>query len=357
MPQRKQTAWAQLRVGMLVIVGLTILIAGIFFISGQVAFFSSKYPLKSYFASAAGLRPGAQVRLAGLPVGNVETIGLSSYPEPQRAVEIVMRLPRSYKKQIRADSVAAVETVGLLGESYVEISRGSSGEPLPEGGVVKSREEADIKKIVQNTNDVITNLRVLSASLNDVSNQIQAGRGTLGKLIYDPALYSRMSETTASVQRLVTRVEKGEGTLGKVLGDESLYQRTVATMDHLNQVIDDVQHGKGSMAKFMNDPSVYDNVKLLVARANTLIDNVNQGQGTLGKMATDPQLYNRMNETFDRMNIITTRVEQGQGTLGLISTDPKLYNNLTESSQSLRDFLTEFKKNPKKYLSLRVRLF
>ncbi len=358
MPQRKQITWAQLRVGTLVIVGLTILAVGIFFISGRAGFLARKYSLKTYFSGAGGLREGAQVRLAGIPVGNVERVRFSHYTDAARAVEIDMRLPASYKSDIRADSVATRETVGLLGESYVDISRGGPGEPaLPDGGEVKSREEADIKRIVQNTNDVISNLRVLSAKLNEVTSQIQSGRGSIGKLIYDQSFYNRLNETANGVQRLVTRAENGEGTLGKLMSDEALYQRTVATIDHLNQVLEDAQHGKGSLAKFISDPSVYDNVNQLVSRGNTLIDNVNKGQGTLGKLATDPQLYNRVNDTFDRFSTISTRVEQGQGTIGKLSTDPTLYNNLSESSQALREFLTEFKKNPKKYLTVRVRLF
>jgi phospholipid/cholesterol/gamma-HCH transport system substrate-binding protein len=98
-------------------------------------------------------------------------------------------------------------------------------------------------------------------------------------------------------------------------------------------------------------------VNQVIIRSNTLIDNINRGQGTLGKFATDPQLYTRMNETLDRLNTITKRIEQGEGTIGKLSTDPTLYSNLSESSKSLREFLTEFRKNPKKYLTIRVRLF
>ena len=50
-------------------------------------------------------------------------------------------------------------------------------------------------------------------------------------------------------------------------------------------------------------------------------------------------------------------MDQGQGTLGKLSTDPTLYNNLSESSQSLRDFLTEFRKSPKKYLTVKMHIF
>ncbi len=358
MPQRKQVTWAQLRVGTMVLVSLAILAFGIFFISGQLGFLTSQYRLKTYFTSAGGLREGAPVRLAGIAIGNVERIRISPFPEPNRAVEIEMRVARSYKHQIRVDSVATTETAGLLGEGYIDITRGGQGQgELPEGGVVKSREEADIKQIVQNANDVISNLRVLSAKLNDITLQIQAGHGTLGKFVYDQAVYNRVNEASGAVQRLVSRAEKGEGTLGKLLADETLYQRTLSVLDRFNQVMDEVQHGKGSVAKFIADPSVYDSVRQVVASANTLMDNINKGQGTLGKLATDPQLYDRMNETFDHLTTLSSRMERGEGTLGKLSTDPTLFNNLTESSKSLREFLTDFRKNPKKYLSFRVTLF
>ena len=357
MPQRKEITWAQLRVGAMVAVSLVILAAGIFFISGQAGFLTRKYTIKAYFSGAGGLRQGAQVRLAGIPAGNVSVIRISPYPQANRAVEVVMRVNRKYQDQIRSNSEATAATAGLLGEAYVDISRGSSGQAVPEGGEVKSREEADIKRIVQNTNDVVSNLRVLSAKLNDITTEIQTGQGSLGKFIYDQALYNRVNDTAVAVQRMLNRVEKGEGTLGKFLTDETAYQRTLATLDRLNDVIDDVQHGKGSFAKFINDPSVYDNVNQLVAHANTLVDNVNKGQGTLGKLVNDDQLYNHLNETFAHADSITARMDKGDGSLGLLSTNSKLYSNLSESAQSLREFLTELRQNPRKYLTLHLKIF
>ncbi|MBZ5669024.1 MAG: MlaD family protein [Acidobacteriia bacterium] len=358
MPQRERVKWAQLRVGIMVIVSLVIFAVAVFFISGQVGFLTSRYMIKAYFSGASGLREGAQVRLAGIAVGNVSKMQISPYTDPQRAVELTLKIARRYQNEIRADSVATVETVGLLGESYVNVTRGTPGQDVvADGGTVKTSEEADIKAVVQNANDVISNLRVLSSKLNEITAQIQTGKGSMGKLIYDQALYNKMSATTGSMQDLMNRVQRGEGTLGKLMSDETLYNRTVATLDRLNQVVDDVQHGNGTLAKFISDPSVYNNVNKVVKDANTLIDNVNQGHGSLGKLAKDEQLYNRLNETFDRLNVITTRIEQGQGTLGKLSTDPTLFNNLTESSQSLKEFLTDFRKNPKKYLTIRLHIF
>jgi len=358
MPQRKQITWAKLRVGVLVLVSLTIFGVGVFFIGGEAEIFASRYTVKTYFSGAKGLRGGSQVRLAGVPVGVVESTRISEFADPQKAVEVIMRVPVTYQKEIRQNSEASLATAGLLGEAFVDISRGSLDQAvIPDGGVVKSVEEPDIKAIVQNTNDVITNLRVLSAKLNDVTGQIQAGRGTLGRTIYDDALYNRINQAADDMRELVARINRGEGTIGKLMSDETLYQRSVASVDRLSKILDDVQGGKGTLGKFLNDPSLFNQVEQTVARANTLIDNINKGEGTLGKLATDPQLYNRINDTLARVNVVTTRIEQGQGTLGKFSTDPTLYNNLSTSAQSLREFLTEFRKNPRKYLSVRVRLF
>ena len=357
MPQRKEIKWSQLRVGILVAISLVVLAVGVFLISGQMGFLSRRYTLKAYLSDASGLREGSQVQLAGIPIGNVEAIRVSTYTEPLRAVEIDMKVAKRYQDQIRADSIVTTESAGLLGEKYINISRGSPGQPvLSAGAELKSHEEPDIKQIVRNTNDVISDLRALSAKLNDISNQITTGKGSMGKLIYDQALYNRMNETASAAQRVMADIERGQGTIGKLISDEALYRQMSATMDRLNNFIDDVQHGKGSAGRFVTDPAVYDNLNKAAAKANTLIDNIDSNKGTLGRLINHPQLYNHLNETVDHLNTITARMEKGEGTLGLLSTDKTLYNNLSESAKSLREFLTEFRQNPKKYLTLHVRI-
>src|SRR5205814_3747856 len=92
-------------------------------------------------------------------------------------------------------------------------------------------------------------------------------------------------------------------------------------------------------------------------KGNTLLDDVNSKIGTLSKFINDPELYNRLNHTLGSVDKITSRMESGQGTLGLLSTDKTLYSNLSESIKSLREFLVEFRKNPKKYLTVHVKIF
>ncbi len=358
MPQRKEIKWSQLRVGILVATSLVVLAIGIFLISGQIGFLARKYTLRTYFSEASGLREGAQVQLAGIPIGNVRAIRISPYSEPLRAVEVDVKVAKRYQNQIRADSVATAESAGLLGEKYLNISRGSPGQPvLTDGAELKSTEEADVKEVVRNVNDVISNLRVLSGKLNDITDEVTSGKGSIGKLIYDPAFYNRVNQVAGGAQRIVANVENGRGTIGKLLSDEALYQQMSATIDRVNELIDDIQHGGGTAGKFVSDPTVYDNLNKVTAKANTLMDNINNNKGTLGLLINDPQLYSRLNATVEHLDTITARMEKGEGTLGLLSTDKTLYNNLSESSKSLRDFLTEFRKNPKKYLTVHVKIF
>jgi phospholipid/cholesterol/gamma-HCH transport system substrate-binding protein len=358
MPQQERVQWAQLRVGVMVIVSLVLFAVAIFFISGQVGFFTRHYTLKAYLSSAGDLREGAQVRLAGIAVGNVARVGISPFDDRKRAVEIDLNIARTFQKQIRADSLASVETVGLLGDSYINITRGTSGhEVMADGGEVRTAEKADIAAVMQNTNEVILNLNTLSSRLDDITTQIQAGKGSMGKLLYDETLYNKMNATVSGAQAMIDRAQRGQGTVGKLLADDTLYTRTVSTIDRLNQVIDQVQHGDGSLAKFISDPSAYNNLNRLMTNGNSLIDGINQGHGTLGKLAKDEELYNRLNSTLGHVDTITARIDHGEGTLGKLSTDPTLFNNLGASSQSLKEFLADFRKEPKKYLSIKLHIF
>jgi len=358
MPQKERVQWAKLRVGVLVIVSLVVFAIAVFFISGQGGFFTRHYTLKAYLSSAGDLREGAQVRLAGISVGSVAKIRISPYAEKERAVELDLKIARTFKNEIRGDSMASVNTVGLLGDSYVDISRGTAAqEPLADGATVQTAEKADIAAVMQNTNQVITNLNALSAKLNAVMAQVQTGKGTMGKLLYDQSLYTKMDNTLSGMQTLVDRTQRGEGTIGRLMADETLYNRTIGTLDRLDRVIDEVQHGEGSLAKFISDPTAYNNLNRLMTNGNTLIDGINQGHGTLGKLVKDEEFYNRMNSTIAHLDTITARIDQGQGTLGKLSTDPTLFNNLSESSQSLKEFLADFRKDPKKYLSIKLHIF
>jgi len=82
----------------------------------------------------------------------------------------------------------------------------------------------------------------------------ESGKGSLGKLIYDPTLYDRFSQTVTEFKGVVDEIAQGQGSLGKLINNNDAYEKFVATLDRINQVADDLQAGKGSAGKFLKDP-------------------------------------------------------------------------------------------------------
>lgn len=124
-------------VGVFVLIGL-ICVAYLAIKLGRMEMFSSKgYEISARFDSATGLRPGADVELAGVPVGRVTAIRLD--PDPMRSQAIVdMKLDRNL--HLSDDSIASIKTSGLIGDKYVSLSRGGSDSEIGPGGEITETE-------------------------------------------------------------------------------------------------------------------------------------------------------------------------------------------------------------------------
>lgn len=159
-------AWAELRVGLLVVSALAVLGIFIFAASEMGRWFTPRAHYVTYLPDVAGLQVGSPVRLVGYEVGSVERIGLSEFrDDPARHAEVRFVVYGDFREDIRGDSEASVTTEGLLGQSVLEVSRGVRGDPLPEGGVVLGVEHGSIKQIVQNVEALTREMRLLVADI------------------------------------------------------------------------------------------------------------------------------------------------------------------------------------------------
>ena len=176
---------------------------------------TEKYTLKTYLQSASGLRKGSLIWLAGIEVGNVSQVNISPSKDANRAVEVIMRIEKKYQNAIRGDSEATLGSIGLLGDKYIDISRGSETHAiLSENGEVPSSVDADIKRIIQNSNDLVANLGDLVDKINEITGKVNVGQGTLGRLINDPTMFKNLNEASGELQELVTAIKSGEGVVG-----------------------------------------------------------------------------------------------------------------------------------------------
>ena len=358
MAQRRTVAWRELRVGMLVIASFVLLAMAIFYISGQAGFFQPQYKIIGYFPSANGLRKGAEVWLEGVQVGNVDSVEVSKQSDPNKSIEVAMKINQTYQNIIRTDSKMGIETQGLLGNNVVEISRGSAaGQVIPDGGVLQGEQAGDIKKIITGTNDFIANLDVLSDEFKRMADRIDRGEGTLGKFVGDTAIYDNLNKMTAEANLLVRDARTGNGTVGLLMHDDALYRKTDAAIDRLNKMVDYIESGNGTIGKFYKDPSVANRADALIARFQNIADDIDQGKGSLGKIVKNDELYNDLRTTMQKVNGLVDTVQNGEGSAGRFIKDPTLYNSFNQTTSEILKLLYDFRQNPKKYLTINFKLF
>ena len=361
MARGKQLTWSELRVGLFVLVGLLILAVAIFYVTGP-GMFGPKYRLRTYLPEVSGLSTGAPVRLDGVEIGNVEKITLvprerGKAPDHMHNIEIDMRLDRQYQENILTDSVATLVTEGLLGNRYVNIQRGYTGTPLEDGRVVPGGEEKAIKEVVERSADVLANLNALSQSAQDLIGGVQEGKGTLGKLLTDDQAYNHLNSILAKGDEIAGNIQAGRGTLGELLNNDAMAHKVETTIDQLNTILADLREQKGTLGKLLYDPALYDQAKQAIENGNAVIGDVRAGKGTFGKLATDDTLYNKLRDTSSNLADATAKLNRNDNTAGRLFADPKLYDNLSGLTADMRTLIGDFRKNPKKFLTIKLTFF
>ena len=357
MAQRKQLSWTELRVGVFVLIGLAIMALAIFYVTGGGTF-SPKYRLTTYLPEVEGLQVGAPVSLSGVQVGNVESIALNQNPQDKvHNIAITMRIEKKFQDNIRTDSQASLVTQGLLGDRYVSITRGINGTPLQNGSTVPSQEEKAIQQIVARGVELEENLGALANDVSEIVADVKKGRGTLGKLLVDNQLYDHLNASAAKIDAMAGSLRAGQGTLGKLMTDDEFYQKANAAIGNANDVLGAVKEQRGTLGKFVYDPAVYDSAHKFLDNGNAVLSDVRDGKGTLGKLATNDVLFNNLRDASANVRDATAKLNSREGTAGQFFTDPQLYDNLTGLTGDMRGLISDFKKDPKKFLHVKFSIF
>jgi phospholipid/cholesterol/gamma-HCH transport system substrate-binding protein len=350
MAQRKQLTWTELRVGVFVLAGLAILAIGIFYITGAGSI-GPKYRLITYLPEVEGVSVGAPVSLDGVEVGNVETIRLNPHPEDAaHSIQLVLRISKKFASDIRTDSTASLITEGLLGNRYVEVSRGLTGEQMPNNGVLPGKQEAEMKEIMGRVGALADDMRA-------ILDQARNGNGSIGKLINDPELYNNLNATAARLNGIAGSIQQGKGSVGKLLNSDELYTKVDSAVGNVNDVVEAVKDQKGTAGKLIYDPAVYDSTKTFLNNGNAILADARAGKGSLGKIMNDDQLYNNLRDATSQVRDATAKLNSNTGTAGRLMTDPALYDNLTGATADLRLLLGDFRKDPKKFLHVKLSIF
>jgi len=346
MPRTRSLAWAELKIGIVAAIAVVTAIMVIFQLSGEGGFFWQRYPIKTVFADIAGLKEGAPVRLAGMEVGSVTKVALTG-----DRVEVLMEVGREHQGRITSTSVASLGSVSLLGEAAVDITASSSGTPVPEWGYVRSG------RAVGTIGDVTSQASVAMEQANALIADLRNGRGTVGKLMTDDALFRELTALVGAAETLTRNINQGRGTLGRLATNPATAQALEASLQNLQAVTAKIRAGEGSIGKLLNDEAMSRSLTSTTANLDAITGRINKGEGTAGKLVNDAELYNRLNSLSDRIDNVMAGLQQGEGTAGQLLKDRQLYENINSTMAELKGLVSDIRRDPKKYLNIKVSLF
>ena len=206
MPSQQEVQWSQLKVGVIVLVSAVVLVTLLFLMTSAsgLGILSKKLTVVTFFENSAGLKEGAAVNLEGVTIGSVKSVTVVSDPNHKLTpVRVVMKLDSKYQKGLHVDSTAGLGTVGVLGDTVVDInSQVATGPPLKDGDELKTLETPSITDVVKASQGTIEQLNVILAKMNTIVDNLQDGKGSIGQLINNPDLYNKATKTVDQLNEL-----------------------------------------------------------------------------------------------------------------------------------------------------------
>jgi phospholipid/cholesterol/gamma-HCH transport system substrate-binding protein len=361
MPSQHEVRWSQLKVGVIVLISTVVLVTLLFLMtsSAGLGILSHKLTIVTYFENSAGLKTGAAVNLEGVTIGTVKSVTIDSSPAHKLTpVKVVMKLNEKYAEDLKKDSKASLSTVGVLGDTVVDINgQFAVGPQLQDGDELKTLETPSLTDVVKASQGTIESLNVILAKMNVIVDNLQTGKGSIGQLINNPDLYNKANNTVDELLKLEKNLNAGRGSIGKLMTDDTLYNRLNGAANKLESIADSVSSGKGTAGMLLKDDSLYKNLNSTLVHANSLMAEADAGKGGLGLMLKDPKFRQDLSNTLTQVNSLVTNINEGHGTLGKLATDDSVYTNVNKLLTASTDLVTTIRSDPKKYLTIHLKIF
>ena len=346
MPRTRSLAWSELKIGIIATTALILAAVLIIAVGGAAGFSWQRYSLKTRFSDVMGLKSGAVVRVAGVEVGKVADVDFAG-----AEVEVTLEVKEEMQSRITTDSRASIGSLSLLGEPVIDVSPSATGTPLKDGDYIPSAPtKGQLADVAQNATETLEEATLLIRDL-------RAGKGTAGKLFTDDQLYKEFNEFVASAEGIATGIRRGEGTLGQFVRNPAAYRRFEAALADMQDMTRRIRAGEGSLGRLLKDDALAKSLTSASGNVDAITGRINRGEGTVGKLLTERELYDRLNSVSARLDKVVAALEKPDGTAGRLLHDKQLYENMNNTVKEIQGLIAEIKKDPKKYLTVRVSIF
>jgi phospholipid/cholesterol/gamma-HCH transport system substrate-binding protein len=333
-----------------VIAAVVLSALAIFAVVARRTFLRHEFDLSTLIDDSAGIKPSSPVMLNGIDVGHVVGVVLSGSPDPNKTVRITMRFPRRILTEIPADSTAAITSANVLGDKYIDVSRGRSPKAVEPGAEIVSSPTQDISTALSRANAPLNQVSDILAHIDKILAYVSTRQGTLGKFLNDPSFQKHITTVSGDQTQLIKDVNNGRGVIVRFHEISAEVQKPIA---RINAIETDFRQGSGSAGRFLNDP----NTPTLTAQADSVMKEARQLMADFNAGNRTTELMDRIQKLNGKLDDTVARVDSGQGTLGQWIVNPQLRDSLHRVSEELNRLTADFSKHPTRFVQIRLGLF
>jgi phospholipid/cholesterol/gamma-HCH transport system substrate-binding protein len=313
--------------------------------------FEPKSYLHSYMPDASGLIVTAAVQLNGIQIGKISDVKLSGLSDPKKVVWVEMKVKSRYLPAIPVDSTISITADDLLGDKYLNILIGQRSETVKPG--------AELRSVLPigdqfNSADLVAAMKEMLDRVDTSLRQIEDARTPIGRFVQTEDLYNQIRGYIITIQESIRKFAHPQSQLGQMLFTAELYEQMRAPIVGIDKTLADLQAGEGAYGHMLASSDQYDRARKQLADLRDSLADVNAGKGSVGKLMQTNELYERIQRLLKSLAEMVEAVNHGENRLGVYMADSQLFESLTGSTGDLQHTLDDFRKNPRKYLRLKV---
>jgi phospholipid/cholesterol/gamma-HCH transport system substrate-binding protein len=288
----KEDIFQKLKLGVFVIAGTILFIISMYFIGDKQNLFGSTIKLRAIFKNINGLQQGNNVRFLGIDVGTVKNIEILN----DTSIMVIMIIEEEIIGFIKKDAVSIIGTDGLMGNKLINITpKYITSEVVKENDTLNTLSELDTEEMLRKLEHTNSNVAMITYNLVDITKEIQAGKGTIGRLLKDTTLAQNIDETLINLKKSS--------------------KKTTRILEVIEDNIKDINLGEGTVGSLFVDTIFAKNIKemieeLKVTSSNTkeitaeikrMVSNVKNGQGAFGNVIADSTFSENLERSIDNI--------------------------------------------------------
>ncbi|HWL86697.1 MAG TPA: MlaD family protein [Polyangiaceae bacterium] len=313
-----------IKVGIFVLAGLVLGGIAVFLVGENRHLWSSKATYRAAFSDVAGLKPGAPVRMGGVDIGTVESVGHDGDPHDTR-IYVRFNVVKNEAARVREDTVARVVNKGLLGDKMIELSSDGKLGPLATGQTLKTEEPLDVQKYLGMVEDLATkagkaienieqgtrpfsepqfseDVRVTMHSVREIVEGIARNDSAAHRALLDPhegpkfdRMMTNLEQTTADLHDMTTHLREGPGIAHALVYDGEMSRQASGSMSEVHKDLEAIRTGNGLAHALIygdtNSQHLMGNVNAMSDDLRDIVAGIKQGKGTIGALLVDPSVY------------------------------------------------------------------